>query len=78
MNSPRRFAIIELLATLSDFGPRQSFFRFIPDPVSGGFGRKLQIVPEVFRQVEEFYVTIDEQNRGNGLFGKVLEATSGD
>ena len=55
-----------------------SFFRFIPDPVSGGFGRKVQIVPKVFRQVEVFYVTINEQNRGNGLFGKVFEATSCD
>jgi hypothetical protein len=45
-----------------------SFFRSIPDPVSGGFSRKLQIVPKVFRQIEVFYVTIDEQNRGNGLF----------
>ena len=53
-------------------------FRFIPDPVSGGFGRKGQIVSKVFRQVEVFYVTIDEQNRGNGLFGKVLETTGCD
>jgi hypothetical protein len=55
-----------------------SFLRFVPDPLSGRFGRKLQIVPKVFRQVEIFYVTIDEQNRGNGLFGKIFEATSGD
>ena len=45
-----------------------SFLRFIPDSVSGGFSRKGQIVTKVFRQVEVFYVTIDEQNRGNGLF----------
>jgi len=57
---------------------RFSVFRFIPDPVSGGFRRKVQVLPKVFRQVEVLYVTIDEQDRGNGLFGKVFEATSGD
>ena len=52
--------------------------RLIPDPVSSAFGRKLQIVPKVFRQVEVFYVTIDEQSRGNAPFRKIFEATSCD